>query len=262
MRHARIRPAGRPDPVYLRLQAGAGSEFTGFEPIPADGWLPPHSGLVYGVILNDRASLELYGSRMTQPPHVKAPAAPVLYIKPYNTHVGHQAVVELPNGVERVEVGATVGIVFGATASHANEHTALEAVAGYTLAIDLSIPKENLYRPPIVEKCWDGSLPIGPWIVDRNDVRSPARLALRTSINGALAHTRSLADLTRPILRLITDITEFMSFHPGDVLLVGYPLDAPTAGAGDAIALECDELGRLECRLTAAELPRANGGMP
>ena len=38
------------------------------------------------------------------------------------------------------------------------------------LAIDLSVPKADLYRPPVVEKCWDHSLPIGPWIVDRNDV--------------------------------------------------------------------------------------------
>jgi len=261
MRHARIRPAGRPEPVSLRLDAGAGSDFTGFEPIPADGWLPPHSGFVYGVILNDRASLDVYGARMTEPPHVKPPVAPVLYFKPYNTHVGHQAVVELPNGVEKVEIGATVGIVFGATASRTNEHTALEAVAGYTLAIDLSVPKADLYRPPIVEKCWDHSLPIGPWIVERNDVLNPGRLALRTLVNGRLVHARSLDDLVRPILKLITDVTEFMSLHAGDVLLVGYPLNVPTAGAGDAIAVECDELGRLECRLTTAELPRTVRGV-
>jgi len=71
--------------VYVRLDAGTGGDFTGFEPIPADGWLPPHSGFVYGVILNDRASLEVYGARMSAPPHVQPPVAPVLYFKPYNT---------------------------------------------------------------------------------------------------------------------------------------------------------------------------------
>jgi 5-oxopent-3-ene-1,2,5-tricarboxylate decarboxylase/2-hydroxyhepta-2,4-diene-1,7-dioate isomerase len=261
MRHARIRPAGRADPIYLRIDSAAGTEFAGFEAIPVDGWLPPHSGLVYGVILNDRRSLQVYGARMGAPPHGKPPVAPILSIKPYNTHVGHQAVVELPAGIERVEVGATVGIVFGATAARTNEHNALEAVAGYTLAIDLSAPKADLYRPPIVEKCWDGSLPIGPWIVERNDVLNPGRLELRTSIGGKLVDTRSLDDLVRPILRLITDVTEFMSLLPGDVLLVGYPLDVPTAGAGDVIAVECDEIGRLECRLTAAEMPHAASGV-
>src|SRR5262249_28732698 len=155
MRHARIRPAGRAEPITVRLGAGSGrDDLTGFEPIPVDGWLPPATGMAYGVILNDRASIALYGDRMTQPPHGKPPAAPVLYFKPYNTHTGHQSVVELPDGADRVELGATLGIVFGATCTRATHHTALEPVAGYTLAIDLSVPKENLYRPPIVEKCW------------------------------------------------------------------------------------------------------------
>jgi len=137
---------------------------------------------------------------------------------------------------------------------------ALGSLAMAGKSIDLSVPKADLYRPPVVEKCWDHSLPIGPWIVDRNNVLNPGRLALRTIVNGRLVHSRTLDDLVRPILKLITDVTEFMSLHAGDVLLVGYPLNVPTAGAGDAIAVECDELGRLECRLTAAELPRTNRG--
>lgn len=252
MRHARIRPAGHAEAVFLRLEAARVDGFSGFDAIPADGWLPPNSGMVYGVILNDRASIETYGERMTRPPHVKPPVAPVLYFKPYNTHAGHQAVVDLPAGVAQVEIGATVGIVFGATCSRAAEASAMSAVAGYTLAIDLSVPKENLYRPPVLEKCFDHSCPIGPWIVDRDDVGDPGTLTLRTFVNGELRHAFSTADLIRPVAKLIADVSEFMSLHAGDVLLVGYPLTVPLAGAGDAIAVECDALGRLECRLIAA----------
>ena len=218
----------------------------------------PIAGLVYGVILNDRASLDLYGARMQQPPHGKAPAAPVLYIKPYNTHVGHGATVSLPAGADRVEIGATLGIVFGATCSRVTEAAAFDAVAGYTVVIDLSLPKADLYRPPIVEKCFDGACPIGPSMVERSAVPDPGQLEIRTSINGELCHTRSTTDLVRPIPRLIADISDFMSFHAGDVLLVGYPLDVPTAGPGDAIAVEIDGIGRLEFRLEQA--PTGGGG--
>ena len=217
----------------------------------------PLSGLVYGVVLNDRASLELYGARMQQPPHVKAPAAPVLYIKPYNTHVGHGASVALPTGADRVEVGATLGIVFGATCSRVTKARAFNAVAGYAVVIDLSLPKADLYRPPTVEKCFDGACPIGP-VVERAAVPDPGRLEIRTSVNGELRHTRSTADLVRTVPRLIADISEFMSFRMGDVLLVGYPLNVPTAGAGDAIAVEIDGISRLECRLQQA--PAGGGG--
>src|SRR6185436_4644217 len=115
---------GHAEPICLRLDSTRGAGFAGFEAIPADGWLPPNSGLVYGVILNDRASIEAYGERMTKPPHVKPPVAPVLYFKPYNTHVGHQSVVVLPADASQVEIGATVGIVFGATCSRASAESA------------------------------------------------------------------------------------------------------------------------------------------
>jgi 5-oxopent-3-ene-1,2,5-tricarboxylate decarboxylase/2-hydroxyhepta-2,4-diene-1,7-dioate isomerase len=252
MRYARIRPAGRTDAELVRLDPHVQSaEFTGFEPIPADGWLPPTTGLVYGVILNDRSSLATYGERMRQPPHVKPPVAPVLYIKPYNTHAGHQAVVELPRSAAVVEIGATLGVVFGATCGRAATATALDTVRGYTLAIDLSVPKTDLYRPPILEKCFDHSCVLGPWVVDRGEIPDPSRLTLRTLIDNSPAHTRTLDDLLRPVPQLIADISEFMSFYAGDVLLVGYPLTVPTAGAGAAIGVECDGIGRLECRLTS-----------
>lgn len=251
MHYARVLLPGRADPVHVqRTPEGDRARFGGAEvEIPAGAWLPPTTGLVYGVILNDRASVEAYGARMGQPPHLKPPQAPVLYIKPYNTHAGHRSVVTLPAGAQAVEIGATLGIVFGATCTHATEQAALSAVAGYTVAIDLSLPKENLYRPPIQEKCFDGACPVGPWVVDRAFIADPGRLGIRTWINGKLRHTRSTDDLVRPIPRLITDITEFMSFYAGDVLLVGYPLTVPNASPGDAIAVEIDGIGRLECQL-------------
>jgi 5-oxopent-3-ene-1,2,5-tricarboxylate decarboxylase/2-hydroxyhepta-2,4-diene-1,7-dioate isomerase len=204
------------------------------------------------VILNDRASIEVYGERMTKPPHVKPPVAPVLYFKPYNTHVGHHAVVGLPPGAKQVEIGATLGIVFGATCSRASVDTALSFVADTRLRSICRCRKRTCTGRRSWEKCFDHSCPLGPWIVDREDVADPGLLSLRTYVNGELRHTRSTGDLVRPVPLLIADITEFMSFYAGDVLLVGYPLTVPTAGAGDAIAVECDELGRLECRLTAA----------
>lgn len=253
MRQARVLLPGYADPVsVLPTPDGERAHFGATDvAIPAAGWLPPTTGLVYGVILNDRTSLERYGERMHKPPHAKPPVAPVLYIKPYNTHAGHRSVATLPAGATQVEVGATLGIVFGATCTRATEESALDAVAGFTVAIDLSLPKDDLYRPPILEKCWDGSCLLGPWVVGAPFVADPDRLTVQTWINGELRHTRSTDDLLRPIRKLIADTSEFMSFYADDVLLVGYPLTVPTAGPGDSIAVDIAGIGRLECRLAA-----------
>lgn len=254
MRTARVRLPGRADVLVLPVADNGQAVQLGGAAISvaAGDWLPPVTGAVYGVILNDRGSSEAYGERMQQPPHGKPPVAPTLYIKPANTHAGHRTVVTLPRGAAAVEVGATLAVVFAQTCTRASVANALSHVAGYTVAIDFSIPKSDLYRPPIVEKCWDGSCPMGPWLVAPAVVADPGALTIETRINGALRHTRSTSDLLRPVPTLIADITEFMSFHAGDALLIGYPLTVPTAGAGDSIAVEIPGIGRLECRLASA----------
>lgn len=254
MRTARVRLPGRAEVLQLPVSTNGQAVVLGREIInvAAGDWLPPVTGAVYGVILNDRGSLDAYGERMNRPPHAKPPVAPTLYIKPANTFAGHRAIVTLPRGAAAVEVGATLAVVFAHSCTRASAANALAHVAGYAVAIDFSLPKADLYRPPIVEKCWDGSCPIGPWLVAPAAIPDPGALTIETRINGALRHTRSTSDLLRPLPTLIADITEFMSFHPGDALLIGYPLTVPTAGPGDAIAVEIAGVGRLECRLASA----------
>jgi 5-oxopent-3-ene-1,2,5-tricarboxylate decarboxylase/2-hydroxyhepta-2,4-diene-1,7-dioate isomerase len=258
---ARVSLPGQSGPVKVHAAKLGETPLLGGERIdlPHARWHKPTEGLVYGVILNDPASIEHYGERMVKAPHVKPPSTPVLYIKPYNTHVGHGALVTLPQGIDRVEIGACLGLVFGSSCACTNAEAAHESVAGYTIAIDLSIPVDDLYRPPIIEKCFDGACPMGPWVIDREDVPDPNNLMIRTFVNDALVAERRTSDMLRPVWMLVSEVCDFMTLHPGDVLLTGYPLRAPTAGPGDKIAVEIDGLGRLECRLAAHGSP-VDGG--
>jgi 5-oxopent-3-ene-1,2,5-tricarboxylate decarboxylase/2-hydroxyhepta-2,4-diene-1,7-dioate isomerase len=60
-------------------------------PLADTQWLAPTSGTVYGVALNHRSLLEQLEADFQQPPYQKAPATPVLFIKPRNTHTGTAA---------------------------------------------------------------------------------------------------------------------------------------------------------------------------
>lgn len=207
---------------------------------------PPCEGLVYGVILNDEDSLRNLGAALNAPPYKSPPHAPVLYIKPYNTHVGHGAVVRLPRGADRVDVCGALGIVFGAQATRVPEARALDPVRGFTVVADLSLPHKSLHRPPIREKCFDGSCPIGPWVVPREQIGDPDALEVLVYVNGALRQRRSLRGAVRRISRLIADVTEFLTLYPGDVLLAGISVAAPSAAAGDSICVEIPGVARLE----------------
>jgi 5-oxopent-3-ene-1,2,5-tricarboxylate decarboxylase/2-hydroxyhepta-2,4-diene-1,7-dioate isomerase len=47
-------------------------------------------------------------------------------------------------------------------------------------------------------------------------------------------------------------VTEFLTLYPGDVLLAGVPLAAPSARAGDSICVEIPGVGRLDARIERA----------
>ena len=79
-----------------------------------------------------------------------------------------------------------------------------------------------------------------------SEVTERAPSEIRISINGELRCRANVADLVRPIDRLIADISEFLTLEPGDILLVGEPPDAPLARAGDRVRVEVDGLPALE----------------
>jgi 5-oxopent-3-ene-1,2,5-tricarboxylate decarboxylase/2-hydroxyhepta-2,4-diene-1,7-dioate isomerase len=129
-------------------------------------WLAPASGTVYGVALNHRSLLEQLEADFQQPPYQKAPATPVLFIKPRNTHAGHGSAIALPTQAGKVFAGGALGVVLGKVASKVAVEQALAVVAGYTVVNEISLEETSFYRPAVKAKCRDGFCPMGPWQVD------------------------------------------------------------------------------------------------
>ncbi|AOJ04292.1 2-hydroxyhepta-2,4-diene-1,7-dioate isomerase [Burkholderia mayonis] len=210
-------------------------------------------GTVYGALLNDRGALAALGDAVHAPPYNKPPQAPVLYVKPANTHVGDGAAVVVPAGVDALEIGATVGVVFARRTTRVPVERALDFVIGFTLASDVSVPHPDYYRPAVRFKCRDGFCPLGPAIVARASIGDPDALAVTVRVDGERRYEASTANLIRPVAQLIADVSAFMSFDAGDVLLVGVGPNAPRAAAGSAIEIEAPGLGVLRHTLTAED---------
>lgn len=206
------------------------------------------TGTVYGVVLNDHASVEGLGAAMAEAPYQSAPKAPVLYIKPGNTLAAPGVAVALPPGATRIEIGATVGMVIGRSAARLAAAAAAPVIAGYVLVADLSLPHSSYYRPAFREKCFDDSCVIGArmW-----SVAAPDGLEIVTLINQREVDRRSLRSLVRTVPTLLSDVNEFMTLGTGDVLLTGVRWQAPSAAAGDEVTLRADGLGELSFTIAA-----------
>ncbi len=200
---------------------------------------------VVGVALNTRQALAALGDAMNAPPYLAPPKAPVLYIKPANTYAADGDMIVLPADVPEVTIGACLGIVFSRRATRVSEAEALDHVAGYRVVADLSAPHASYFRPALKQQCRDGFCPIGRDLAPAATVPDPDALAIEVRVDGELVQRASTADLIRPVARLIADVTAFMSFEAGDILLAGAPFDPPRARAGQRYDIRIAQVGTL-----------------
>ncbi len=206
------------------------------------------SGVVYGTLLNHEPAIAALDAVARHPPY-KAPAkAPVLYLKPRNTLIGHGDAVTVPADAPELEIGACLGIVIGRTACRVTEEQALDYVAGYSIVSDISVPHDVFYRPSIRFKARDGFCPVGPTVVPCRKMANPDALAVRVHVNGALVHSTTTGERRRTVARLLADVTEFMTLSPGDVLMLGVSAGAPRVRAGQQVRIEIEGVGQLDNR--------------
>jgi 5-oxopent-3-ene-1,2,5-tricarboxylate decarboxylase/2-hydroxyhepta-2,4-diene-1,7-dioate isomerase len=212
-------------------------------------------GTVYGTLLNFRREAALWADRAAEPPYKGAPRAPVLYIKTANTFRTAGAAIPVPASAPEVEVGASLGLVFGdfkdlwpipsanrpQAAINSGVNESLPGVAGCVLLNDLSLPHTSYYRPPVKFRNLDGFLGVGPRVVPLAAVGDLAALTLTVRINGELRQTVQLSTLVRDAATLLADVRDFQTLQPGDILMLGTDcLDdgtRPRARVGDRIEI-------------------------
>lgn len=207
-------------------------------------WLPPAHANVIGVALNYKPHRDSMAAQFQQAPYMMPPQTPVLFIKPENTITGHRAPVQCPDGLDYIQPGAALAVVIGRTASRIKAERAFDYLKGYTLFNDFSLPEESYFRPPVRSKCYDSFGPLGPWIVDREDV-DPRALAVRTRVNGELRQEGNTSELICDIPALLEFITTFMCLVPGDVIATGFPAGRPDVRPGDEVEITVEGVGSL-----------------
>ena len=195
-------------------------------------------GNAYGVVLNDGHEILALADRFAEKPYGTPPAAPVVYLKPRQSFLPGGGTVHIPRGA--VAAAPTIILLFAAD-SHWGGWDAVGAAA---LALDVSLPKPDYYRPAVAQRSGEGMLPFGTF----GAPHLPAEIV--TFIDGAEAHRWALSRLVRDARALIAELSAFMTFMPGDALLVGLPGDAPRVQAGQSVTVKADGFADLTVNFT------------
>jgi 2-keto-4-pentenoate hydratase/2-oxohepta-3-ene-1,7-dioic acid hydratase in catechol pathway len=146
------------------------------------------------------------------------PAEPVVFTKALTSLSGANDNIVMPEGSEELDWEIELGFVIGTTARKVKRETALEHVAGYLLANDVSERHWQIKRNGQwgKGKSFDSFGPIGPWLTTTDEIPDPQTLTMELSVNGVVKQSSNTADMIFPVAEIITYLSQFMTLLPGD----------------------------------------------
>jgi acylpyruvate hydrolase len=223
--------------------------------LPADNLnrraIVPRPGKVICVGLNYAAHIE-----ETKREHSDYP---VLFTKFATTLTGPSDPIPLPPESAAIDYEGEIVVVIGERGRRVPRDRALDHVAGYTIANDVSM-RDYQYKTHqwLQGKAWDASTPVGPDLVTLDEIDGP--LTLRTFVNGDKVQEATTELLIFDVATLVSTVSEFATIEPGDLILTGTPGGVGYRREpqlllkdGDVVVVEVEQVGRLENRCVAEQ---------
>jgi 2,4-didehydro-3-deoxy-L-rhamnonate hydrolase len=187
------------------------------------------------------------------------PTEPILFPKFANSVVGPGAEVLVPPEADKIDYEVELAAVIGRRASRVAVAGALDHVAGYACANDVSSRSlQFLTGQWLVGKAIDTFLPLGPYLVTADEVPDPQALGLRCLVNDELRQSSSTGEMIFGVAELVSYTSRTITLEPGDLLVTGTPAGVGMAAdpprylrPGDRVRVEIDGLGELENTIRA-----------
>jgi len=185
------------------------------------------------------------------------PKFPVIFAKFANAVNGPTAEIPLPEVTSKLDYEAEFAFVIGKQAKNVAKENALEYVAGYTVVNDVTA--RDLQRRTLQwlqGKNLDGSLPMGPWLVTKDEIPNPSTLEISLTVNGEVRQKSNTENLVFDVAFLVEFLSNIMTLEPGDVICTGTPGGVGFAmdpqvflKEGDVVRVEVEKVGAIENRV-------------
>ncbi|XP_068130942.1 oxaloacetate tautomerase fahd2, mitochondrial-like [Hyperolius riggenbachi] len=181
------------------------------------------------------------------------PKEPIIFNKFPSTIIGPYDSIVLPSESKEVDWEVELAFVIGKKGKNIKEEEAMEHVAGFTVAHDVSARDWQLGKNGnqwLIGKTFDTFCPLGPALVTKDSISDPHDLGIRCRVNGNIVQDSNTNQMVFKTEALIAWVSKFVTLYPGDVFLTGTP---PGVGVfrkppvylktGDVVECEIDELG-------------------
>lgn len=181
------------------------------------------------------------------------PTEPIIFNKAPSCICGPNDDTMIPKGSTKLDWEVELAIVIGERARYLSKKDAMEVVAGYCVANDVSERQFQIERAGqwTKGKGCETFGPLGPWLVTKDEIPNPQRLDMWLSVNDEVRQKGNTKTMIFGVAALVSCASRFMTLEPGDCITTGTP---PGVGMGikpvpvylkpgDVMRLGIDKLG-------------------
>lgn len=182
---------------------------------------------------------------------------PYFFVKANSAITGAGDPILLPPGRDRIDWECEMNIVIGRAAKRVSRDNAADYIFGYTLMNDVSDRGGRADGRHGSDwqlgKSHDTFAPLGPYVVPRQFVANPQKLAIKFTLNDKVMQDSNTDRMTHTVFELVEYASHMMTLHPGDLISTGSPAGVGTARAtpiyfkpGDTSSCTIESIGTLQ----------------
>ncbi len=187
----------------------------------------------------------------------KAPENILVFTKAPTAIAADEATLPIHAGItDSLDYEGELAIVIGKRGQNIPKALAFDYIFGYTIGNDLSA-RDVQYRHGqyFLGKSLDGTCPLGPYLVSKDEIPDPQNLSIVTKVNGEIRQNSSTKHMMFPVADIISIVSQYVTLEPGDVILTGTPegvgqgMNPPQyLKAGDEVKVSIEGIGTLANR--------------
>jgi 2-keto-4-pentenoate hydratase/2-oxohepta-3-ene-1,7-dioic acid hydratase in catechol pathway len=156
---------------------------------------------------------------------LQVPKEPIIFNKAPSCICGPNDDTMTPKGSSKLDYEVELAVVIGSRARYLAKSNAMDAVAGYCVANDVS---ERVFQIEHAGQWTKGKSaetfgPLGPWLVTKDEIPNPQKLDMRLTVNGETRQNGSTKTMVFGVAHLVWYCSQFMVLEPGDVIATGTP---------------------------------------
>ncbi len=194
---------------------------------------------------------------------LQLPKEPVIFNKAASCICGPNDDTIIPKDSGKLDYEVELGIVIGRRARYLSQENALDVVAGYCTANDVS---ERVFQIERAGQWTKGKGcetfgPLGPWLVTKDEIQDPQNLKLWLTVNGETRQNGSTKNMVFGVAHLVWYCSQFFVMNPGDVIVTGTPAGVALGmkppqflKAGDVVRLGVEGLGEQQQRIVPVKM--------